>query len=1078
MSKLTENDIEFMAIEALQALGWDYRYGADIEPKGATPLRAYGEVLLKERVEAALQRINPQLSGADIAQVWRQINDTATTPDTLANNRRFHQLLTQGVMLERQMNGETRGEVVRLLDFDDVSANEFWVVNQITVKHGQHERRPDVVLYVNGFPLVVMELKNAANEHATVAAAFRQIQTYQAQLPSLYTFNAFNVVSDGLEARAGTLSADLSRYMAWKSHNGQTEAKHTEPQLNVLIKGLLNPITLLDMLRHFIVFEDMKHEAADGTVTVKPVKKMAAYHQYYAVNAAVLSTLRAVGKNLPATAGAYAAEVAMHGRPNTVTDAKQGDKKAGVVWHTQGSGKSLSMVFYTGKIVLALDNPTIVVVTDRNDLDDQLFGTFSAAKDLLRQAPKQAESREDLKQLLSVKSGGVVFTTINKFQPDDGKSVYEQLSDRSNIVVIADEAHRSQYGFSAKETDIKDENGKVTGKRTVYGFAKYMRDALPNATYLGFTGTPIESHDVNTPAVFGNYVDIYDISQAVEDGATVRIFYESRLAKIHLDDQGRELIRQLDEELEEQDEAAPNQAEKRKWARLEAIVGSSGRIKEVAKDIVRHFEARLEANAGQGKGMIVAMSRRIAVDLYKEIVAIKPEWHSDDKKAGVIKVVMTSSASDGAEMAKHHTSKGDRQQLALRMKDEDDPLKLVIVRDMWLTGFDAPCMHTLYIDKPMKGHNLMQAIARVNRVHRDKTGGLVVDYLGIAADLKNALSFYASAGGRGEPALLQDEAVLVLREKMDVLEDMLHGFDVAEYFTADTARKLAVILEAEDFILGLDQGRGKERFLAAVLAASKAFALAVPHDTAMEYAPLLAFYQAVKARLAKFTAGAGGNNIQEDLAQRVRQTIDQALVSESVVDIFDAAGIQKPDISILSDEFMEEMRGYQHKNVALETLKKLLNDEIKVRSRKSVTEGKKLAQMLDNAIKGYQNKVLTAAEVIDELIKLAKEIQSSDKLADELGLSEFEFAFYSAVAANDSAKELMGKDKLRELAVVLTNQIRNSVTVDWWNREDTKAKIRVMVKRLLKKYGYPPDMEQLATETVLKQAEMMAAEMA
>ena len=1075
MSKLTENDIELMAINELQALGWDYRYGADIEPNGTTPLRTYSEVLLKEQVEHALQRLNPQLSDSDKAQIWRQINDT-TSPDMLANNRRFHQLLTQGVTLERHINGETRGEVVRLLDFDDVSANECWAVNQVTIKQGGQERRPDIILYINGFPLVVIELKNAVNENATVASAFHQIQTYQAQLSNLYTFNAFNVISDGLEARAGTLSANLSRYMTWKSHNGQTEAKRTEPQLNVLIKGLLNPVTLLDMIRHFIVFEDMKHESADGTVTVKPVKKMAAYHQYYAVNAAVLSTLRAVGQNLPHTASGQAVTIATQGRPNAIADVKQGDKKAGVVWHTQGSGKSLSMVFYTGKIVLALDNPTIVVVTDRNDLDDQLFGTFSAAKELLRQEPKQANTREELKSLLKVKSGGIVFTTINKFQPNDNQSVYEQLSERHNIVVIADEAHRSQYGFSAKEVDIKDEDGNITGKRTVYGFAKYMRDALPNATYLGFTGTPIESHDVNTPAVFGNYVDIYDISQAVDDGATVRIFYESRLAKIHLDEQGRELIRQLDEELEEQDEIAPSQAEKRKWARVETIVGSSERIKEVAKDIVQHFEARLQANAGQGKGMIVAMSRRIAVDLYHEIVAIKPEWHSDELKAGAIKVVMTSSASDGAEMAKHHTSKGDRQKLALRMKDEDDPLKLVIVRDMWLTGFDAPCMHTLYIDKPMKGHNLMQAIARVNRVHGDKTGGLVVDYLGIAADLKNALSFYASAGGRGEPALLQDEAVLVLREKMEVLEDMLHGFDVAEYFTADTARKLAIILEAEDFILGLDQGKGKIRFLTAVLAASKAFALAVPHDTAMEYAPLLAFYQAVKARLAKFTAGTGGQNIQDDLEQRVRQTIDQALVSESVVDIFDAAGIQKPDISILSDEFMEEMRGYQHKNVALETLKKLLNDEIKVRSRKSFTEGKKLTEMLDNAIKGYQNKVLTAAEVIDELIKLAKEIQASDQLAQDMNLTEFEFAFYSAVAVNDSAKELMGKEKLRELAVVLTNQIRNSVTVDWWNREDAKAKIRVMVKRLLKKYGYPPDMEKLATETVLKQAEMMAEE--
>lgn len=1072
MSKITENAIELMAINQLQALGWQYHHGAELESKEALSLRAYDEVLLKERVKNAISQLNPHLNDADIEQAWRQIHQIGS-PDHLADNRLFHQFLTQGVPLERQVEGEKRGDVVRLVDFDDVSANEFWVVNQVTVKQGRHERRADIVLYVNGFPLVVMELKNAVNENATVASAFHQIQTYQAQLTNLYIFNAFNVISDGLEARVGTLSANLSRYMVWKSHNGQTKAKHTQPQLNVLIEGLLKPATLLDMIRHFIVFEEVKHESADGTITIKPVKKMASYHQYYAVNLAAFSTLRAVGQNLPKDC---AINVAMQAQPS-IADGKQGDKKAGVIWHTQGSGKSLSMVFYAGKIVLMLDNPTIVVVTDRNDLDDQLFGTFSAAKELLRQAPKQAKSCEQLKSLLQVKSGGIIFTTINKFQPDDGQSSYEQLSDRHNIVVMVDEAHRSQYGFCAKEVDVKDENGNTTGKRTVYGFAKYMRDALPNATYLGFTGTPIESHDVNTPAVFGNYVDIYDISQAVEDGATVRIYYESRLAKISLLDEGRALIQSLDEELEEAKEAGMlNQAQERKWARVEAIVGSSERIKEVAKDIVGHFEKRLQANAGQGKGMIVAMSRRIAVDLYNEIVAIKPKWHSDDLQQGVIKVVMTSSASDGAQIAKHHTSKADRQKLALRMKDENDPLKLVIVRDMWLTGFDVPCMHTLYIDKPMKGHSLMQAIARVNRVHGDKTGGLVVDYLGIASDLKNALSFYASAGGRGKPALLQDEAVQVLCEKMEVLEGMMHGFAVAEYFTADTARKLAIILEATDFVLGLN--RGKERFLTAVLSASKAFALAVPHDTAMGYAPLLSFYQAIKARLAKFTVGIGDENIQDELEQRVRQTIDQALVSESVVDIFDAAGIQKPDIGILSDEFMAEMRDYQHKNVALEVLKKLLNDEIKIRSRKSVTEGKKLTEMLDNAIRGYQNKVLTASEVIEELIKLAKEIQKSDLLACELGLSEFEFAFYSAVASNDSAKELMGKDKLRELAVVLTEKIRHNVSVDWWNREDARASIRVMVKRLLKKYGYPPNMNELATDTVLKQAEMMAEQMA
>lgn len=931
---------------------------------------------------------------------------------------------------------------------------------------------------MNGLPLVVIELKNATDENATVDGAYKQIQTYQSQIPSLFTYNAFNVISDGLEAKAGTVSADLSRYMAWKTSNGQTKAKNTQAQLEVLIHGLLNPVTLLDMIRHFIVFESNKQEDANGLITIKTIKKMAAYHQYYAVNAAVLSTIRASAVN----SDSKSAEVAMQHQGRSKLELVQqqavGDKKAGVVWHTQGSGKSLSMVFYTGKIVLALDNPTIVVITDRNDLDDQLFGTFAASSQLLRQTPKQAENRDELKELLKVGSGGVIFTTIQKFQPEDGGSVYEQLSDRTNIVVIADEAHRSQYGFNAKEVDVKDENGKVVGKRTVYGFAKYMRDALPNATYLGFTGTPIEKTDVNTPAVFGNYVDIYDISQAVEDGATVRIFYESRLAKIAISEEGKELIEDFDDQFTE-DDLNQTQKERAKWARVEGLIGSKERVKAIAKDIVEHFEQRLKANANQGKGMIVSMSRRIAVDLYNEIVAIKPEWHSDDLHDGVIKVVMTSSASDGEEIAKHHTTKQQRQILANRMKDNDDKLKLVIVRDMWLTGFDAPSMHTLYIDKPMKGHNLMQAIARVNRVYKDKIGGLVVDYLGIASDLKEALSFYSEAGGKGDPALVQDEAATILQEKLEVLDGIMHGFNYQEYFTADTSRKLNIILEAEEHILGVDQGEGKTRFLNAVSAMSQAFALAVPHPNAMEAAPVVAFFQAVKARLAKFSDGSGkiSGLSNAELEAKVKQTIDQALVTEQVVDIFDAAGIQKPDISILSDEFMQEMKGYKHKNIALETLKKLLGDEIKMREQRSVTQGKKLMEMLSSAIKGYQNKVLTAAEVIDELIKLAKAIQESDKMAEELNLTEYEYAFYSAVADNDSARELMQKDILRELAVVLTDSIRKNVTLDWTVKESARAKLRVIVKRLLKKYGYPPDMALLATETVLEQAEQLADEL-
>lgn len=1074
MTKMTESDIELMAIEQLERLGYTHVYGPDIESKSINPLRSYKQVILEPKVLQALQRLNPQLSDEKCIEALKQIN-SLRSPDMLSNNQTFHRLLTEGINIEISKDGNTQGGLAWLIDFNDPTKNEFLVVNQVTIREDRWERRPDIILYVNGLPLIVIELKNATDENATIEGAYKQIQTYQSQIPSLFTYNAFNIISDGLEARAGTISADLGRYMAWKTANGQTKAKKTQAQLEVLIQGLLNPVTLIDMIRHFIVFESTKQEDKYGLITIKTIKKMAAYHQYYAVSAAVLSTIRATAANTQS----QSAEVAIHqqGRSKQALVPQQvvGDKKAGVVWHTQGSGKSLSMVFYTGKIVLALDNPTVVVITDRNDLDDQLFGTFAGASQLLRQTPKQAESREELKELLKVGSGGVIFTTIQKFQPEDGASIYEELSSRTNIVVIADEAHRSQYGFNAKEVDVKDEKGQVIGKRTVYGFAKYMRDALPNATYLGFTGTPIEKTDVNTPAVFGHYVDVYDISQAVEDGATVRIFYESRLAKIAISDEGRNLIKEFDEQFSEED-LNQTQKERAKWVRVEGLIGSKERIKAIAKDIVAHFEQRLVANANQGKGMIVSMSRRIAVDLYNEIIAIKPEWHSEDLNDGVIKVVMTSSASDGEVIAKHHTTKQQRQTLANRIKDNDDKLKLVIVRDMWLTGFDAPSLHTLYIDKPMKGHNLMQAIARVNRVYKDKIGGLVVDYLGIASDLKEALSFYSEAGGKGDPALIQDEAATILQEKLEVLDGIMHGYDYPQYFSANTSRKLGIILEAEEHILGVDQGQGKVRFLNAVTAMSQAFALAVPHPSAMEAAPVVAFFQAIKARLAKFSDGSGtiSGMSNAELEAKVKQTIDQALVTEQVIDIFDAAGIQKPDISILSDEFMQEMKGYEHKNIALETLRKLLGDEIKMRGRGSVTQGKKLMDMLNTAIKGYQNKVLTAAQVIEELIKLAKAIQESDQLAQELNLTEYEYAFYSAVAENDSARELMQKEVLRELAVVLTESIRKNVTLDWTIKEAARAKLRVIVKRLLKKYGYPPDMALLATETVIEQAEQLA----
>ena len=760
---------------------------------------------------------------------------------------------------------------------------------------------------------------------------------------------------------------------------------------------------------------------------------------------------------------------ASYGVPG-VASQPRGDMKAGVVWHTQGSGKSLSMVFYTGKIVLALHNPTVLVITDRNDLDDQLFDTFAASRQLLRQEPVQAESRDHLKALLKVASGGVVFSTIQKFQPDDG-NVHDELSGRRNIVVIADEAHRSQYGFAAKTVEVKNAAGDVVGNKVVYGFAKYLRDALPNATYLGFTGTPIEITDINTPAVFGHYVDIYDIAQAVEDGATVRIYYESRLAKVSLSDEGKKLIAELDDELA-QDELTETQKAKAKWTRMEALIGSKQRIKNIARDIVGHFEARQEVFAG--KAMVVSMSRRIAADLYAEITSLRPDWHHDELGKGAIKVVMTAAASDGPRLAKHHTTKEQRKQLAERMKDDTDPLKLVIVRDMWLTGFDAPSLHTLYIDKPMKGHNLMQAIARVNRVYKDKPGGLVVDYLGIAADLKAALSIYSDAGGKGDPTLAQEQAVALMLEKIEVIAALYHGFGYAHYFEADTAKKLWLILAAEEHILGLEDGR--KRYMTQVSALSQAFAIAVPHAQAMDVKDEVGFFQAVKARLVKFDSASEGRS-NEEIETTIRQVIDQALVSEQVIDVFDAAGIKKPDISILSDDFLAELKGYEHKNVALEVLKKLLNDELKLRARRNLVQGRSLMEMLETAIRKYHNKILTAAEVMDELIKVSKEIVASDGEAKRLGLSDFEYAFYTAVAHNDSARQLMQQDQLRELAVVLTQRVRENATIDWTIKENVKAKLKVIVKRTLRQFGYPPDMQLLATETVLKQAEMIADEL-
>lgn len=1065
MNKITESDIEKYTIELIEKLGYHYLRSDQLGREHTN------EVLLKAHLSTAVHRINPNISETARQQAIDNICRFHHSEQLISNNEIFHWTLANGINVTQKRQGEERGDYVSLIDFDNPENNDFLVCNQFTIIENHNQKRPDIILFVNGLPLVVIELKNPADENATVKSAYQQIETYKSTIPSLFTYNELIIISDGLEAKAGSLSADFSRFMAWKSSDGKTFPLISE--LETLINGLLNKITLLDLIKHFVVFENVSKINAQGIISVEPVKKIAAYHQYYAVNKAIDSTLRACGFSASQGKDQIAESPENYGLPSVAQQAV-GDRKAGVIWHTQGSGKSLSMVFYAGKMIVNpnLKNPTLVIITDRNDLDDQLFNTFAACEKLLRQTPVQAESREQLKKLLKVASGGIIFTTIQKFQPETG-NIHEELSSRQNIIVIADEAHRTQYGF-VKFKDIADENGVVQARKAISnaGFAQHLRNALPNATYLGFTGTPIEKIDVNTPRVFGDYVDIYDISQAVADGATVRIFYESRLAKINLSDEGKQLVTEFDEALAN-DEPEETQKLKSKWTQLEILIGSPERLKTIAKDIMTHFEARQEIF--MGKGMIVCMSRRIAVDLYQEMITLKPEWHSDDLSKGVIKVVMTAASSDGAALSKHHTLKSQRQMLANRMKNNRDELKLVIVCDMWLTGFDVPSLHTLYLDKPMQGHNLMQAIARVNRVYGEKPAGLIVDFLGIAADLKEALSFYANAGGTGEPSETQAQAVMVLLEKLEIVRDLYYSFDYSEYFAADTGKKLSLILAATEHVLNLEDG--KKRYLNHVTALSQAFAIAIPHDKAIEIRDEVAFFQAVKARLVKFSEETDENEIAFDREAAIKQVIDKALVSEKVIDIFGAAGIKKPDISIFSDEFLAEVRGMQHKNLALELLKKLLNMELKNRSKINLVQSKSLLEMLQEAIRKYQNKLLTATEVIEELIAISKEVVASDQSAQTLGLTEFEFAFYTAVANNQSARELMQQEKLLELAIDLTKKIRENATLDWTIRESARAGLRVAVKRTLRKFGYPPDMAELAVKTVVEQAEILAEEL-
>jgi len=1073
MINFTESEIEIFSLNELTRQGFSYIPGPSIAPdieatqsfivaEPAVPYgepekrESYGDVVLKHTLEQAIKRLNPEVPETARQEALKAAL-SVYSPQLIDANEAFHKMLAEGVPVTVRKDGQERGERVWLVDFQNPGSpknNVFFAINQFTVIEKNQNKRPDVILYVNGLPLVVIELKNPADAHATIRKAFDQIQTYKTVIPSLFFYNAFCVISDGLEAKAGTISSAFSRFQTWKTIDGKKESSAHISQLEVLIKGMLNKSTLLDLIRNFIVYEkDKKIDTKTGLTQIETVKKIAAYHQYYAVNKAVEST------RLAAT--------------------EKGNRKAGVVWHTQGSGKSLSMVFYTGKLIHNLDNPTIVVITDRNDLDQQLFDTFAASSSLLGQPPVQAESREHLKSLLKVASGGIVFTTIQKFFPENESSAYDRLSDRRNIIVIADEAHRTQYGFKAKLIDTKDDAGNLNGKRIAYGFAKYLRDAVPNATFIGFTGTPVESTDINTPAVFGHYIDIYDIAQAVKDGATVKIYYESRLAKVNLTEDGRKLIEEYDREMTD-DVGSETMKTKVKWTKLEAIVGHPERLKNLAQDIVAHYEKRAEVF--DGKAMIVTMSRRIAVALYDEIIVLRPQWHNDDLKDGALKVVMTSSSSDKMEFdpedpdslvipAYHRTNKEDRRLLADRMKDPQDSLKLVIVRDMWLTGFDVPCLHTLYIDKLMKKHTLMQAIARVNRVFMDKPGGLVVDYIGIGNALKEALAFYSNSGGQGDPAETQAKALELLLEKIEVVRQMFHGYDYMRFFSVGTSERLSIILQAEEFILSREQG--KDRFINESTSLSRLFALAVPHEDALVLTDEIAFFQSVRSRLLKFEGG-DDNGDKKNYESAIRQIVNQAVESTEVVDIFDAAGIKKPDISLLSEEFLQEVKDMKHKNLGIELLKKILNDEIKIRLKFNITEGKNLLDMLEASIKKYQNNLLTTAEIIEELLAIARQIRTVDGLAEKLKLTKDEFAFYTALEINDSAVKLLGNETLKSIAREIAEKVRKNATIDWAMKESARAKLMVIVRRTLNKYGYPPDKQQKAVDTVLKQAEVLA----
>ncbi len=1019
MNKYTETDLELATLEWLEELGYSVVGGPEIAPPpdGERPERKnYSDVILEERLWNAIEKLNPDIPMDAKEEAFKKVLQVAfLTPSLILNNKIFHTFLRDGVDVEYMRgDGTVAGDKVKLIDFQNIAANDFLAVNQYTVIEQNNNRRPDVVIFINGLPIAVIELKNPGDEKATVRGAFNQIQTYKQDIPTLFVYNELCIISDGNEARVGTLSASLEWFTRWRTIDGEEIAPNSIPQLEVMLKGIFDKSRLLDFLANFILFE------TDGEKTIKIA---AAYHQYFATNKAIESTIHATQD--------------------------KGDRRAGVVWHTQGSGKSLTMTFYAGKIIQELNNPTLVVLTDRNDLDNQLFGTFSKSSDLLRQTPKQANDRGELQEYLKVASGGVVFTTIQKFLPERGKKEYPQLSDRKNIVVIADEAHRSQYAF-------------------IKGFARHMRDALPNASFIGFTGTPVELTDRNTRAVFGEYVDVYDVTRAVEDNATVPIYYEARLAKIEFPQELHDDVNFEFDELVEGEELYKIEKMKSKWARLEAMVGSDKRISLVAKDLVEHFEKRLSSI--DGKGMIVAMSRRIAIELYNEIIKLRPEWHSDSETKGILKVIVTGSAADPLNFQPHIRSKHELDAIALRMKDPNDELKLVIVCDMWLTGFDVPSLHTMYIDKPMQGHGLMQAIARVNRVYKDKQGGLIVDYIGIAPQLKEALSYY-SESDRSETAIPQDEAVSVMLEKYEIVRGMYHGFDYQKYFAGSASERTQTISAATDFILGLEDG--KNRYLRTVNELSKAFSLAVPHDKAIQIRDEVGFYQIVRGAIMKMDPPGGGPT-DDDYDMAIRQIVSSAVTSDAVVDIYSAAGIKTPDISIFSEEFLSEVKNMKHKNVALELLKKLLNDELKVMTKTHLVKSRSFAQMLDETIRKYQNRTIEAAQVIAELLELAKKIQHEREIGNEMGLTPEEIAFYDALANNESAVRELGDETLKAMARELVDMLRKNTSIDWTIKESVQAKLRIYIKRLLVKYKYPPDKQEGATKIVLEQAELLA----